>query len=128
MSEEKNTGIKLDVRAYPLKEPKGNILANASVTINDMFAVKGIRVMNSEKGMFAAMPSMKYNNEYHEVCFPVTKEMRKLLNDVIVGAYKAALLDQDKEKESVAGKIKNADKTPKEPKEKPDKKKSEPER
>ena len=39
--------IKLDVRAYPLEEPKGNTLAYASVTIGDMFAVRGIRVMDS---------------------------------------------------------------------------------
>ena len=47
---EKN--IKLDVRAYPIVEPKGSVVAFASVTIDDMFAVNNIRVVNSEKEPF----------------------------------------------------------------------------
>ena len=54
-------GIKLDVRAYPIAEPKGSVMAFASVTINDMFAVNNIRVVNSEKGLFVAMPQVKDN-------------------------------------------------------------------
>lgn len=62
--------VKLDVRAYPIAEPKGNTVGFASVTINDMFAVHGIRVMNGEKGIFAAMPSVKDSKgEYRDVCF-----------------------------------------------------------
>ena len=32
----------LDVRVYPLKEPQGNLLAMASVTIAGAFAVRGL--------------------------------------------------------------------------------------
>ena len=34
-------------------------MAFASVTIEDMFAVNNIRVVNSEKGLFVAMPQTK---------------------------------------------------------------------
>lgn len=127
MSEEKNKEIKIEARAYPLNEPKGNVMAFASITINDVFAVKGIRVMNSEKGLFAAMPSTKDNKgEYKEICFPVTKDMRILLNNAVVGAYEAAMLEKGKEeKDSVSDKIKSTDKTPAKPKEKAEKKKPE---
>lgn len=85
-----DTDVKLEVRAYPIAEPKGSVVAFASVTINDMFAVNNIRVINSEKGMFVAMPQVKdANGEYRDICFPVTAELRKLLNDSILGAYAA---------------------------------------
>ena len=38
---------KLDVRAYPIKEPKGKTVAFASVTINDMIGINGIQVVDA---------------------------------------------------------------------------------
>ena len=51
---------KLDVavRVYPSKM-EGSLLAYANVTLGGCFAVKGIRVMDSEKGAFVAMPDRK---------------------------------------------------------------------
>jgi stage V sporulation protein G len=93
---EKN--VKLDVRAYPIAEPKGSVAAFASVTIDDIFAVNNIRVVNSEKGLFVAMPQVKDSKgEYRDICFPVTKELRQQLNEAILGAYAA-----EKEKDAPA--------------------------
>ena len=80
---------KLDVavRVYPSKT-EGNPLAYANVTLGGCFAVKGIRVMDSEKGAFVAMPDRKDSKgEYHEVCFPITAEMREALNTAVIGEY-----------------------------------------
>ena len=80
---------KLDVavRVYP-SQTKGNPLAYASVTLGGCFAVKGIRVMDSEKGAFVAMPDRKDSKgEYHEVCFPTTAAMREALNTAVMGEY-----------------------------------------
>ena len=80
---------KLDVavRVYPSKL-EGNLLAYANVTLGGCFAVKGIRVMDSEKGAFVAMPDRKDSKgEYHEICFPTTAEMREALNTAVMGEY-----------------------------------------
>lgn len=101
--------VKLDVRAYPIAEPKGNTVGFASVTIGDMFAVHGIRVMNGEKGIFAAMPSVKDSKgEYRDVCFPVTADLRKQLNAAVVEAYSAA---KEQERPSVKEQMQEAAKT-----------------
>jgi len=84
--------ITLTARAYPFEEPKGNQLAFASVTINDSFAITGIKVMNGENGPFAAMPSTKLRDgSYKDICFPTTKELRAELNNVVINAYNVAL-------------------------------------
>ena len=82
------TKLDVDVRVYPSKT-EGNLLAFADVTLGGCFAVKGIRVMNSEKGAFVAMPDRKDSKgEYHDVCFPTTAEMRKALNTAVMGEYR----------------------------------------
>ena len=91
MSDNIQTTAKLDVRAYPIAEPKGSTVAFASVTINDMVAINGIRVINSEKGLFAAMPQTKdTSGEYRDIAFPVTKELRQQLNKAILDEYAVA--------------------------------------
>ena len=84
----KPTKLDVDVRVYPSKT-EGNLLAFADVTLGGCFAVKGIRIMNSEKGAFVAMPDRKDSKgEYHDVCFPTTAEMRKALNTAVMGEYR----------------------------------------
>jgi stage V sporulation protein G len=100
--------IKLDVRAYPIAEPKGSVVAFASVTIDDMFAVTNMRVINSDKGLFVAMPQVKDSKgEYRDICFPVTADLRKLLNDAILGAYALEKQAPAKEKESTVDKLRD---------------------
>ena len=99
-------GVKLDVRAYPIAEPKGSVMAFASVTIEDMFAVNNIRVVNSDKGPFVAMPQVKdKEGQYRDICFPVTAELRKQLNETILGAYAAEKEKVPPAKESTAEKL-----------------------
>lgn len=94
MADTTQTAAKLDVRAYPIAEPKSNTVAFASVTINDMIAINGIRVVNGEKGLFAAMPQAKDSNgDYRDIAFPVTKDLRQQLNKAILDEY-AVVKDQ----------------------------------
>jgi len=75
--------INMTARAFPLDEPKGNLLGSASVTINGGFAVNGIKVVQGEHGPFVAMPSSKGSDgKYRDICFPTTKEGREQLNAV----------------------------------------------
>ena len=57
----------------------------ASVTLDDCFAVHGIRIIEGDKGLFTAMPSRKTNDgEYHDVAHPITQECRKMFEDAIM--------------------------------------------
>jgi stage V sporulation protein G len=74
---------------YPIDEPKGNTLAFANVGIEDLVAINGIRVVNSEKGMFVAMPQSKDKNDvFHDIAFPINSDLRKELNKAVLNAYK----------------------------------------
>lgn len=97
MAKTQTPEIKLDVRAYPIKEPKTKTVAFASVTINDMVAINGIQIIDGKNGLFPQMPQTKdASGEYRDIAFPVTKDLRLQLNTAIMDAFTAA-----KEKVSV---------------------------
>lgn len=106
MDEQSKTSAALgvDVKVYPVKEPTGNLLAFASVNLGGCFAVNGIRIMDTQKGAFVAMPSRKdKEGKYHDLCCPTTKEMRQALNAAILEEYQRAV-----EKPSVRGALQEA--------------------
>ena len=82
--------MQYDVRIHSLRLD-GNCRAHASVNINGCFAVRGVKVMESSRGLFVSMPSYKVGNDYKDICFPITPECRKQLNDAVLGAYEQAL-------------------------------------
>jgi stage V sporulation protein G len=84
--------VKLDVRVYPIEEPKGKTVAFANVGIDDMLAISGIRVVSGEKGNFVAMPQTQdKNGDYHNVAAPVNDDLKKELNKAVIAGYKAVM-------------------------------------
>lgn len=82
-----------------------NTKAFASVTVGGVFAIHGIRVMNSRKGLFVAMPASNYvdeNGETHcsALAHPISKESRDMLNSKVMEAYHQALDEQQGEDET----------------------------
>jgi stage V sporulation protein G len=90
-----NSAVKLDIRVYPIEEPKGATVAFANVGINDKLAISGIRVVSGEQGTFVAMPQTQdKNGDYHNVVAPVNAELRKKLNKAVIAEYKAVMNEQ----------------------------------
>ena len=94
--------VKID-KIISLEESKTK--AFASVTIGGAVVVHGVRIMNSAKGLFVAMPAnvyVDYNGEKHfnEIAHPISKEARTLLNNKVKEAYHQSLDEQQAESET----------------------------
>jgi len=104
----------LDVRVYPIDEPKGNTLAFASIAIDDLAAIRGVRVVNGEKGLFVTMPQSQDNNGlYHDIAFPLNGDLRKGINAAVLEEFErqASLYPEQRgyvKPEQDAGNMKNA--------------------
>lgn len=84
-------GLKLDVRVHPIA-PTGNLLAFANVTINDCFKIDGFRICSGEKGLYVNMPSTQDGQgKWRDVCWPVTADFRRQLNDALIEGYGVAI-------------------------------------
>ena len=97
---------KLDIRVYPLKNQENNSTkAFASVTVDDLIAIKGIRVVEGSKGHFVTMPQSKDNEgNYHDIAFPVNGDLRKAMNKAILDEFKEITKSAEKTAEKVADK------------------------
>ncbi len=82
--------MRYDVRIESLRM-NGNTKGTASVSLNGQFAVREISVVQGPKGLFVSMPSRKnLKGEYHDVCFPCTKEARADFDKAVLTAYEQA--------------------------------------
>ena len=81
--------MKVDVKINTLRTD-GPVLANASVNLNGCFAIRGVKVIDSEKGPFVSMPSYKSGGEYRDICFPCTQEFHQQFHQAVLDAYQQA--------------------------------------
>ncbi|OGS37335.1 MAG: septation protein SpoVG [Elusimicrobia bacterium RIFOXYB2_FULL_49_7] len=62
--------------------------AFASVTFDNAFVVRGLKVIAGVKGYFVSMPSRKRKDGTHQdIAHPINNDMRKLLEDSILDEY-----------------------------------------
>ena len=84
-------GLKLDVTVRPIA-PMGNLLAFANVTIGDCFKIDGFRICSGENGLYVNMPSPQdKQGKWRDVCWPVTADFRRQLNDALIEGYGQAI-------------------------------------
>lgn len=61
--------------------------AFVDIAIGD-FIIKGLRVVQGEKGLFLALPQEKgKDGKWYSAFYPKTKEAREDLTDVVLAAY-----------------------------------------
>ncbi len=82
--------IEMDVKIHTIRTG-GPVLANASVTLNGCFAVRGLKVMSGSNGPFVSMPSYKAKSGYRDICFPCTREFHQQFHRTVLNAYQQEL-------------------------------------
>lgn len=79
-----------DVRVKKINS-QNRMKAVASITIDDVFVIHDIKVIESENGLFIAMPSKKnQNGEYKDIAHPINSETRNMIQDSIIAKYNEA--------------------------------------
>lgn len=76
------------VNVHLVDNEGGRMKAVASVTLDDCFIIRGLRIIEGENKTFVAMPSRKdKNGESHDIVHPLNQETRDMFNKVILDAY-----------------------------------------
>ena len=93
-------------------KPDSSLLAIVSINIADSFAVHGLRLMKSDKGLFVAMPSTSFTGkdgktQYSEIVHPISAVARSEMIDKVMEAYhkKIAEVQAAEQKGAVQGQI-----------------------
>lgn len=77
---------------------EGKMKAVVSITLDDVFVVHDIKVIDGEKGLFIAMPSKKTaDGEYRDIAHPINSSTREMIQTTILRAYEDALSAEEQE-------------------------------
>ena len=91
--------MEMEVKIRPIQNGS-SVLADASVTLNSCFAVRDIKVMKSNNGLFVSMPRQKVGSEYRDVCFPCTKEFHQKFRQTVLDAYEQKMAQSQEQAEA----------------------------
>ncbi|MFO7952821.1 MAG: septation regulator SpoVG [Bacillota bacterium] len=80
-----------DVRIRSINQ-EGKMKAIVSITLNDMFAIHDLRIIEGRNGLFVAMPSKRNpNGEFKDIAHPINSKTREMIQETVISAYTAAL-------------------------------------
>jgi len=66
--------------------------AFVNITFDDVFVVRGLKIIQGNKGLFVCMPSRKLaNGTYKDIAHPINNEFRQEIEKMILQKYEKVL-------------------------------------
>ena len=66
--------------------------AFASITLDDCFVIRGLKIIQGASGIFVAMPSRKRKDgEYQDIAHPINNQTREWMENKILVKYREVL-------------------------------------
>ena len=63
--------------------------AFASITLDDSFVIRGLKIIEGKTGTFVAMPSRRRKDgEYQDIAHPINNEAREEMERIILAEYR----------------------------------------
>jgi stage V sporulation protein G len=82
-----------DIRIALRDEPR--LKAFVTITFDDCFVVRGVKVIDGPSGLFVAMPSRrKTDGTYQDIAHPIHREMRERIESRVLAEYRGLLQQQ----------------------------------
>jgi stage V sporulation protein G len=73
----------------------GKLRGFASITLEDCFVVRGLKIIEGHGRLFVAMPSRRREDgSFQDVAHPITPEFREVLEQAVIAEYTRALESQ----------------------------------
>lgn len=83
-----------DVRVKPITS-EGKMKAVVSVTFDDCFVVRDIKIIEGQDKLFIAMPSRKMSDgEFRDIAHPINADTREMIESAVIEKYHQELLAQ----------------------------------
>jgi len=76
--------------------------AFVSITFDNAFVVRGLKVIEGNTGLFVAMPSRRRKDgEFRDIAHPINNETRRMIEDAVLAEYEQQLALQGDVPQSV---------------------------
>lgn len=74
--------------------------AYATITIDDVFVIRDLRIINGNNGLFVAMPSRKMKDgTFKDIAHPLNSETRRMIEEKVLEEYQRELTNPAKSPE-----------------------------
>ena len=81
-----------EVKVFPVNEER--LKAYVSITIDDCFVVRDLKVIQGTGGLFVAMPSKKRKDgQFRDIAHPLNQETRAMIEDAVFAEFEKELSD-----------------------------------
>src|SRR6476660_8425844 len=75
-----------EVRVFPVNEER--LKAYVTITLDNCFVVRDLKVINGNTGLFVAMPAKKRKDgTYKDIAHPLNAEMREKMERIVLAEY-----------------------------------------
>lgn len=82
-----------EVRVFPVDEDK--LKAYVTITIDNCFVVRDLKIIDGTKGLFVAMPSKKRKDgSFKDTAHPLNNETRDLIESKVLEEYNKAVKNE----------------------------------
>jgi stage V sporulation protein G len=79
-----------EVKVFPLNEER--LKAYVTITIDNCFVIRDLKIINGNNGLFVAMPSKKRKDgQFKDIAHPLNNETREKIENKIFEVYEAEL-------------------------------------
>lgn len=79
-----------EVKVFPVSEER--LKAYVSITLDDCFVVRDLKIIQGPGGLFVAMPSKKRKDgQFRDIAHPLNQETRAMIEDKVFEAYETQL-------------------------------------
>lgn len=74
--------------------------AYATITIDNVFVIRDLRIINGNNGLFVAMPSRKMKDgTFKDIAHPLNSETRRMIEERVLAEYQRELANPTKRTE-----------------------------
>ncbi|MES2963823.1 MAG: septation regulator SpoVG [Bdellovibrionota bacterium] len=80
-----------EVKVFPVNEDR--LKAYVSITIDNCFVVRDLKIIEGTGGLFVAMPSKKRKDgQFKDIAHPLNQETREMVEKLVFDAYEKEIL------------------------------------
>ncbi|MDA8299657.1 MAG: septation regulator SpoVG [Candidatus Acidulodesulfobacterium sp.] len=83
-----------EVNVFPVNEEK--LKAYVTITFDNCFVVRDLKIINGKDGLFVAMPSKKRKDgTFKDTAHPLNNETRDMIETAVLASYETAVSNQE---------------------------------
>ena len=76
-----------EVKVFPVNEDR--LKAYVTITLENCFVVRDLKIIKGNEGLFVAMPSKKRKDgQFKDIAHPLNNQMRQYLEDKVLSLYR----------------------------------------